>query len=97
MTLTDFRQGLAKRFAILTVLFLVATVFAALAAQHWFLELFSHFTPHYFVFALFCMLGLVLLRMWRWAAKGCRAPISAMTKVGARRGFIFWSSTPSRA
>ena len=68
MTPTNFRQGVAKRFIVLTVLLLIATVFSALATLHWFAELFSHFTPHYAVFALFGLLGLVLLRQWRWAA-----------------------------
>ena len=53
------------------MLLLAATVFAALATQHWFAELFSHFTPHYSVFALLCLLGLALLRVWRWAAVAC--------------------------
>lgn len=68
MAQASFKQGIAKRFRILTVLLLVATVFAALASHHWFAELFSHFTPHYSVFALLCLLGLALLRVWRWAA-----------------------------
>ena len=65
---TTFRQGVTKRFVMLVVLLLVATTFSALAALHWFAELFSHFQPHYFVFALFCLLGLTLLHAWRWAA-----------------------------
>ena len=71
MARTSFKQGIAKRFRILTVLLLVATVFAALGSHHWFAELFSHFTPHYSVFALLCLLGLALLRVWRWAAVAC--------------------------
>ena len=71
MAQTSFKQGIAKRFRTLTVLLLVATVFAALASHHWFAELFSHFAPHYSVFALLCLLGLALLRAWRWAAVAC--------------------------
>ena len=65
---TTFRQGIARRFVMLVVLLLIATTFSALATLHWFAELFSHFQPHYFVFALFCLLGLTLLRAWRWVA-----------------------------
>lgn len=68
MAKTNFRQGIARRFIALTLLLLVATVFAALAAHLWFAELFSHFTPHYSVFALLLLIGLALLRAWRWAA-----------------------------
>ncbi len=67
MAQASFRQGVAKRFVALIVLLLMATVFAALATQHWFLELFSHFTPHYCVFALLGLIGFTLLRAWRWA------------------------------
>ena len=68
---TTFRQGVTRRFAVLVMLLLIATSFSALATLHWFAELFSHFQPHYFVFALFCLLGLVLLRAWRWVALAC--------------------------
>jgi endonuclease/exonuclease/phosphatase (EEP) superfamily protein YafD len=71
MTPVNFQQRIAKRFIALTVLLAIATTFAALATFHWFLELFSHFAPHYFVLALFCLLGFVLLRAWRWAALAC--------------------------
>ncbi|MEQ1775878.1 MAG: endonuclease/exonuclease/phosphatase family protein [Burkholderiales bacterium] len=67
----SIQQKIAKRFIALTVLLIIATIFAVLAKLHWFLELFSHFTPHYFVLSLFCLLGLVLLRAWRWAALAC--------------------------
>lgn len=71
MTPTPFRQGVARRFNVLTVLLLAATVFSALATQYWFLELFSHFAPHYAVFSLLCLLAFLLLRSWRWAALAC--------------------------
>lgn len=64
----DFRTGIGKRLTLLAVLLLLATLCAALAAQFWFFELFSHFTPYYFVFASLCTLGLVFTRTWRWAA-----------------------------
>ncbi len=65
---TTLRQRVARRFVMLVVLLLMATTFAALAALHWLAEWFSHFQPHYLVFSLFCLLGLTLLRAWRWAA-----------------------------
>ena len=68
MTPKTFQQGVRRRFVVLTVLLLIATIFAASATLHWFAELFSHFTPHYALFAMFCLLGLALLRQWRWAA-----------------------------
>ena len=68
MAQASFRKGAARRFIALTVLLFAATVCAALATWHWFLELFSHFTPQYFVFALLLAAGLLLLRAWRWAA-----------------------------
>jgi endonuclease/exonuclease/phosphatase (EEP) superfamily protein YafD len=68
MTPTSFRKGVVRRFNVLTVLLLAATVFSAAAPLHWFLELFSHFAPHYTVFALLCLLAFALLRSWRWAA-----------------------------
>lgn len=71
MTPTPFRQGVARRFIILTLLLLAATVFAALATLHWFAELFSHFAPHCAVFSLFFLLAFALLRAWRWALLAC--------------------------
>ena len=71
MTPTPFRQGIARRFIVLTLLLLAATVFSALATLHWFAELFSHFAPHYAVFALFFLLAFALLRAWRWALLAC--------------------------
>jgi endonuclease/exonuclease/phosphatase (EEP) superfamily protein YafD len=57
-----------RRFAVLTVLLALATLLAAGAAWHWFAELFTHFTPHYAVFALLFTAAFALLRAWRWAA-----------------------------
>jgi len=71
MAPVSFRQGIRKRFVALTILLLIATTCVALAPYHWFAELFSHFTPHYAVFALLCLLGLLLVRAWRWAALAC--------------------------
>jgi endonuclease/exonuclease/phosphatase (EEP) superfamily protein YafD len=68
MTPKNFKHHLAKRIIALTILVLIATTLSELAMLHWFAELFSHFKPHYTVFALFCVLGLALLRSWRWAA-----------------------------
>ena len=68
MTAPNYKQSIAKRFAILTVLLALVSGIAALASVHWFAELFSHFKPHYTVFALLCVFGLVLVRAWRWAA-----------------------------
>ena len=62
------RNGIARRFIALTVLLLAVTLFAAAATLHWFLELFTHFTPHYAFFALLLALGLALSRAWRWVA-----------------------------
>jgi endonuclease/exonuclease/phosphatase (EEP) superfamily protein YafD len=67
----SFQQKVAKRYIALAVLLLIATLFSALATQHWLLELFSHFRPHYTMFALFCLVGLALLRAWRWAVLAC--------------------------
>jgi vancomycin resistance protein VanJ len=63
-----FQQKIARRFIALTVLLTIATLLAALASLHWFLELFTHFTPWYAVGALMFALTLALLRAWRWAA-----------------------------
>ncbi len=68
---TPIREGITRRFVVLVVLLLIATTLSALATLHWFAELFSHFQPHYLVFALFCLLGLALLRAWRWAVLAC--------------------------
>lgn len=68
MTNKNFQYHLAKRIIALTMLVLIATALSAMATAHWFAELFSHFTPYYAVFALFCVLGLALLRSWRWTA-----------------------------
>ncbi len=68
MTSESISRQIGKRLTMLTVLLLIASAFAALATQYWFLELFTHFTPHYGVFAVFCLIGLALLRAWRWAA-----------------------------
>ncbi len=68
MTPATLQQRIAKRLIALTVLLLIATAVAALATLHWFAELFTHFTPHLCVFALLCLLGLAVLRFWRWAA-----------------------------
>jgi endonuclease/exonuclease/phosphatase (EEP) superfamily protein YafD len=71
MPTISFQQKVAKRLMALTLLLLAATVFSALTAQHWFLELFSHFTPHYFVLAFLCLPAFAVLRAWRWAALAC--------------------------
>jgi endonuclease/exonuclease/phosphatase (EEP) superfamily protein YafD len=63
-----FRQGITRRLSMLTVMLLIATLCAALATQWWFFELFSHFAPHYAVFALICLAGLALTHAWHWAA-----------------------------
>ena len=63
-----FRHGVTRRLAMLTGLLLTATLCAALATQWWFFELFSHFAPHYCVFAFLCFMGLAITRAWRWAA-----------------------------
>lgn len=55
----------------LTVLLLVASLLAAASALHWFLELFSHFTPHYAFIALLLVLALTLARAWRWVVLAC--------------------------
>ena len=68
MGAANLPQRIVKRFAILTTLLLIATVSAALSAQFWFLELFSHFTPHYVIAALLCTLALAMLGAWRWTA-----------------------------
>jgi endonuclease/exonuclease/phosphatase (EEP) superfamily protein YafD len=59
---------IAKRFSLLAVLLLGATVFSMLATKYWLFELFSHFTPHYAVAALLVALALALLGAWRWMA-----------------------------
>ena len=71
MTTSSFRLRIVKRFALLSTLILIASLLAALSTQHWFCELFSHFTPHYFVFAMICVIALALLRAWRWATLAC--------------------------
>ena len=64
----DFRAGIGKRLTLLAIMLLLATLCAAVAPHFWLFELFSHFTPYYFLFAMLCTLGLVLTRTWRWAA-----------------------------
>lgn len=63
-----FQQRIARRFAALTVLLLIATLLATLAMQCWLCELFAHFTPFYLPIAALCVLGLALARHWRWCA-----------------------------
>jgi len=70
-TQTNIQQKIAKRFIAFTVLLLIATLLAALASVHWFLELFGHFTPHYALAAVLFAATLALLRAWRWAALAC--------------------------
>ena len=67
-SIAPLRLRIGQRFKALTALLLVATGCSALATQHWFLELFSHFTPHYAIFAVLCGIGLLLTREWRWAS-----------------------------
>lgn len=55
-----------KRFIVLLILLLTATLFAELATQHWIFELFTHFKPHYAVAALLIAVPLALLGGWRW-------------------------------
>ncbi len=65
----SIREGIGRRFKVLTLLLLSATTCTALATQHWFFELFSHFKPHYALFALLSATGLLLAaREWRWSA-----------------------------
>ncbi len=61
-------RRIPKRFMILTVLLLVATVFSAMGTLHWTLELFTHFKPYYALACLLCALALLLLQAWRWMA-----------------------------
>lgn len=68
MAVASYQHRIAKRFGILTVLLLIATLFSALATQYWLLELFSHFTPFYALAALLCALALALMSAWRWMA-----------------------------
>jgi endonuclease/exonuclease/phosphatase (EEP) superfamily protein YafD len=65
---TTGKRRFPKRFRILTVLLLIATVFSALGTQHWILELFSHFRPYYAVVGVLCVVALLLLQAWRWMA-----------------------------
>jgi endonuclease/exonuclease/phosphatase (EEP) superfamily protein YafD len=62
------KDWLARRLALLAAAVGVASVCAALARLHWFLELASHFALHYAVGALALALGLVALQWRRWAA-----------------------------
>ena len=80
MTNKNFQHHLAQRIIALTILVLIATALSALATMHWLAELFSHFTPYCAVFALFCVLGLALLRSWRWAAMAI--------------ALVLWNGTP---
>ncbi len=66
MALASYQHRIAKRFGILTILLLGATLCAAAAAHFWVFELFSHFMPYYAVAALLVALGLGLLGAWRW-------------------------------
>lgn len=67
-TAGTIRRQIVRRFIVLTVLLAGATLAAAGASLHWFAELFTHFAPHYGVFALLFTAVFVLLRTWRWAA-----------------------------
>jgi endonuclease/exonuclease/phosphatase (EEP) superfamily protein YafD len=80
MTFKNFQHHLAKRIITLIIFVLVATILSTLSTVHWFAELFSHFTPYYAVFALFCAFGLALLHSWRWAAVAI--------------ALLLWHSTP---
>lgn len=59
-------RRLPRRLPALTVLVLIATLFAAFGTQYWLLDLFSHFTPYYALAALLCVLALALMGAWRW-------------------------------
>jgi vancomycin resistance protein VanJ len=61
-------QRIPKRFIILVVLLLIATLCAAAGTQHWILELFCHFQPVYAVMSAICAIALLLLYAWRWVA-----------------------------
>ncbi len=62
------KRRIPKRFKILTVLLLIATVLSALGTFHWVAELFSHFRPYYALLGLLCCVALLLLQAWRWMA-----------------------------
>lgn len=68
MTTDNLGQKIAKRFKVLAVLLALATLAAAGATLHWFAELFTHFRPHYSLFALLFAGIFLLLRTWRWSA-----------------------------
>ena len=68
MAIASYQHRISLRFGILTVLLLLASGAAALATQHWVLELFSHFRPLYAVAALLLAVMLALLGAWRWMA-----------------------------
>jgi endonuclease/exonuclease/phosphatase (EEP) superfamily protein YafD len=61
---------LARRLRFALVLLAGASVCAAAASLHWFLELFSHFTPHYALGALALAAVFLFLKAPRWAAAG---------------------------
>lgn len=67
MIRADVRAWFARRLALLLVLIAAATSCAAAASLHWFLELFSHFTPHGAAAALGLALAFFALKAPRWA------------------------------
>jgi hypothetical protein len=72
----DIKRKIAKRFIALTILLALTTVFAVLGALHWFLELFTHFTPHYAAAGLLFAAALALLGTWRWGRRRRRRRVA---------------------
>ena len=56
-----------QRLTLLAALVVLASICAALAPFHWFLELFSHYALHYAAFALLLSFVLRLMKSRRWA------------------------------
>src|SRR5688572_24179736 len=79
------KQWIARRLPSLLILTAAATVCAALSTLHWFLELFSHFTPYYVVAALALAAAFFALGRKRYASASLALAIVdvAMLSVNA--------------
>lgn len=68
------------------MLLTIATLLSAAATLHWFVELFSHFAPHYATAGVIFALAFALLRQWRHAG--------LMATIAAYHVAMIWPSGP---
>ena len=84
---------LGDKLRLLTILTLLVSLAAFLGGTHWVLELTSHFRIQYLAASLFCWVGLMAFRDWRWSLAGflCHSTewvgrIALVRRLGAAEG-----------